>query len=167
MQFSRVDFSSIGPPSQKLWLNIIFAWFPPLKLQWGNRAKMILGHTFWLGTPIDIKSTHLNCILQDLFRDTPLDHILRAQICTQICIFGIFGHIWHIWARIWAPQIWSSGVSLKRSCKMQFTRVGLAHGNYLISNKNMTFSHQILHKSSKTSPDPIKWLFLAMYLPKK
>ena len=53
--------------------------------------------------------------------DTPLDHIWRAQIC----IFGIFGHIWHIWARIWARQIWSSGVSLKRSCKMQFRRVGL------------------------------------------
>ena len=46
------------------------------------------------------------------------DHISYDQICTQICIFG---HIWHIWAR----QIWSSGVSLRRSCKMQFTRVGL------------------------------------------
>ena len=39
----------------------------------------------------------LNSILHDLFRDTPLDYILRAQICTQICIFGIFGHISHIW----------------------------------------------------------------------
>ena len=28
----------------------------------------------------------LNCILQDLFRDTPLDHIARPQICTQ---FGL------------------------------------------------------------------------------
>ena len=28
-----------------------------------------------------IKPTRLNCILQDLFRDTPLDHIWRAQIC--------------------------------------------------------------------------------------
>ena len=37
-----------------------------------------------------------------------------GQIC-QICIFGcIFGR-----------AIWSSGVSLKRSCKMQFRRVGL------------------------------------------
>ena len=50
-------------------------------------------------------------------RDTQLDHIWRAKIC----IFD--GHIWHIWARIWARQIWSSGVSLKRSCKMQFRRV--------------------------------------------
>ena len=35
-----------------------------------------------------------------------------------------FGQIlvyWHIWSR----QIWSSGVSLKRSCKMQFRRAGL------------------------------------------
>ena len=36
-------------------------------------------------------STRLNCILQDLFRDTPFDHIARAQICIQICILGIFG----------------------------------------------------------------------------
>ena len=28
-------------------------------------------------------STHLNCILQDFFRDTPLDHIWRAQIRAQ------------------------------------------------------------------------------------
>ena len=61
------------------------------------RPKMIFGHNFWLEGPIDLRPTRLNCILQDLFRDTPLDHILRAQICTQICIFGIFGHIWHIW----------------------------------------------------------------------
>ena len=40
-------------------------------------------------------------------------------------VFGIFGHIWHIWVHIWARAIWSSGVSLKRSCKMQFRRVGL------------------------------------------
>ena len=31
----------------------------------------------------------------------------------------------HIWVHIWARAIWSSGVSLKRSCKMQFRRVGL------------------------------------------
>ena len=33
-------------------------------------------------------------------------------------------HIWHIWKPIWARQIWSIGVSLKRSSKMQFKRVG-------------------------------------------
>ena len=53
---------------------------------------MRFGHNFWLEGPIDLRPTRLNCILQDLFRDTPLDHIARAQICTQICIFGIFGH---------------------------------------------------------------------------
>ena len=31
--------------------------------------------------PIDLRPAHVNCILQDLFRDTPLDHIWRAQIC--------------------------------------------------------------------------------------
>ena len=29
-----------------------------------------------------------------------------AQIRTRLCTFGIFGHIW---ARIWARQIWSTG----------------------------------------------------------
>ena len=53
------------------------------------------------------------------FQGTPLDHIWRAQICTPNTVFG------RIWACIWACQIWSSGVSLKRSCKMQFKRVGL------------------------------------------
>ena len=82
-------------------------------------------HNFWLEGPIDLRPTRLNCILQDLFRDTPLDHIWGAQIRAQIC------QIWpnmpnmHIWVHIWARAIWSSGVSLKRSCKMQFRRVGL------------------------------------------
>ena len=33
----------------------------------------------------------------------------------------------HIWQNmtIWALQIWSSGVSVKITCKMQFRRVGL------------------------------------------
>ena len=89
--------------------------YPTLKKELKSET-MILG-----GGPCSQSVRRLNCILQDLFRDTPLDHILRAQICTQICIFGIFGHIWHIWAR----KIWSSGVSLKRSCKLQFRRIGL------------------------------------------
>ena len=86
-----------------------------------NRSQLI---PYLLG-PIDLWPTRLNCILQDLFRDTPLDHNVRAQICTQIC------QIWpnmpnmHIWVHIWARKIWSSGVSLKRSCKMQFRRVDL------------------------------------------
>ena len=93
-----------------------------LKLQWGNRPKNWLGHNFWLEGPIDLRPTRPNCILQDIFRDTPLDHSCRAWIC---------GQIWpnmpnmHIWVHIWARKIWSSGVSLKRSCKMQFRRVGL------------------------------------------
>ena len=40
---------------------------------------------FWLEGPIDLRPTRLNCILQDLFRYTPLDHIWRAQVCSQIC----------------------------------------------------------------------------------
>ena len=47
---------------------------------------MRFGHNFWLGGggPIDIWSTNLNCILQTLFRDTPLNHIWRAEIRAQI-----------------------------------------------------------------------------------
>ena len=91
-----------------------------------NGQKFNLVITFdWREGPNDLRATRLNCILQDLFRDTPLDHIWGAQIRAQIC------QIWpnmpnmHIWVHIWARKIWSSGVSLKRSCKMQFRRVGL------------------------------------------
>ena len=57
--------------------------------------------TFWLEVPKDLRPKPLNCILQDLLRDTPLYHISRAQIC----------QIWpnmpnmHIWVRIWARNI--------------------------------------------------------------
>ena len=91
--------------------------------------KMRFGHNFWLEVPINIRPTRLICILQDLFRDTPLEHIWRYQIRAQICqIWPNMPnmHIWvHIWVHIWARKIWSCGVSLKRSCKMQFRRVGL------------------------------------------
>ena len=46
---------------------------------------MRFGHNFWLEGPIDLRPKRLNCILQDLFRDTPPDHIWRAQICAQMC----------------------------------------------------------------------------------
>ena len=36
----------------------------------------------------------LNCILQDLFKDTPLDHICRAQIRAPNTVFGVFGCLW-------------------------------------------------------------------------
>ena len=62
---------------------------------------MRFGHNSWLGGPIDTRSMRLNCILQDLFRDTPLDHILRSQMCAPNTVFGAFGHIW---ARNWAHQ---------------------------------------------------------------
>ena len=58
----------------------------------GKSAKIWFGHNFWLKGPIDQRPTRLNCILQDLFKDTPLDHIWCAQICTLICIFDIYSH---------------------------------------------------------------------------
>ena len=79
-----------------------------LKLQWWNWPKIWFGCNFWLGGPIDARSTRLklNCILQDLSRDTPLDHIWRPHIRCQICricsnmpnmLFG--AHIW--WSSCW------------------------------------------------------------------
>ena len=41
--------------------------------------KMKFGCNFWPEGPIDLRPTRLNCILQDLFRDIPLDHIWRTQ----------------------------------------------------------------------------------------
>ena len=48
-----------------------------------SRQNEISSH-FLLWGPNDIGSVHLNCILHDLFKDNPLDHICRAQIC-QYC----------------------------------------------------------------------------------
>ena len=55
----------------------------------GKSAQNWIGHNFWLDGPIDLRTTRLNFFLQDLFRDTPLDHIWNAKICAQICIFGL------------------------------------------------------------------------------
>ena len=57
---------------------------------------------FWPRGPIDTRSTCLNRILQDFFRDIPFEHIWHAQICTPNIISGIFGCwffcglLWHI-----------------------------------------------------------------------
>ena len=73
---------------------------PPAIIQWGNQPKMRIGHNFWLEGPIDLRPTPLDCILQDLFRDIPLDHIWRAQICAKnayLAILGIFGGVFILW----------------------------------------------------------------------
>ena len=67
---------------------------------------MIFGHNFWLGGPIDEWSMRLNYILQDLFKEIPPDHI-------------------------WALQIWSSGVSLKRSCKSALRVIKMVLNTYI------------------------------------
>ena len=36
----------------------------------------------------------LNCIVPDLFRDNPLDHVWRTQIRAPNTVFGVFGPIW-------------------------------------------------------------------------
>ena len=62
-------------------------WSFTLLLQWGSQPKIWFGHNFQLEDPIDLRPTHLNCILQDLFRDTPLDHDWHAQICIFIWFY--------------------------------------------------------------------------------
>ena len=54
---------------------------------------MRFGHNFWLEGPIDQRPTRLNSILQDHFRDTPLHHIWRAQICAKNTYLAIFGRV--------------------------------------------------------------------------
>ena len=38
-------------------------------------------------------------LMVNLFLTSKLDQIWRAQICATNNIFGIFGNLWHIWAR--------------------------------------------------------------------
>ena len=67
---------------------------------------------FLLGGPIDIRSMRLNCILDGLFRDNPLVTLpYLGRPNTPITSNTVFV------ARIWAGQLWLSGVSLKRSSK--------------------------------------------------
>ena len=65
-------------------------------------------------------------------KSTPKLHKFASKTKTKMAkILHYQCQIWpnmpnmHIWVHIWAGAIWSSGVSLKRSCKMQFRRVGL------------------------------------------
>ena len=53
-----------------------------------------------------------------IFSGTPHLTIFCAPKYTKYAKYAFLAHIW-------ARQIWSSGVSLKRSCKMQFRHVGL------------------------------------------
>ena len=76
----------------------------------GKSAKNWFGHNFWLWGPIDTGSTRLNCILQDLFRDTPSDRDLRIwpyfavfgpTLRTFLCLRGLFNvirteFIWYV-----------------------------------------------------------------------
>ena len=44
-----------------------------------------MGHNFLLEGPIDLRTMCLNYILQDIFRDTPLDHIWDLIDVTLAC----------------------------------------------------------------------------------
>ena len=75
----------------KKWHTKIFSIIDPVWHCYYNGAigpKMRFGCNFWLEGPFDLRPTCLNCILQDIFRDTSLDHIWLAQICTPNTVFG-------------------------------------------------------------------------------
>ena len=109
------------------------------------RQKMRFGHNIWLEGPIDLDQ-RVSTAFCKIFSGTPHSTIIGApkyapkygkilhtfwdQIQQQLSPDqpshgNIIYTSTHILARIWARQIWSSGVSLKRSCKMLFRRVGL------------------------------------------
>ena len=60
-----------------------------------------------------------------LFLNQCCDVVQNLPPTFLISNFYVFqSTLMHIWTHIWALQIWSSGESLKRSCKMQFRRIG-------------------------------------------
>ena len=50
----------------------------------------------------------------------PTKLLSYAQYAPNYAYLGAYLPNMHIWVHIWARQIWSSGVSLKRCCKMHF-----------------------------------------------
>ena len=80
--------------------------------RWGNKCTT---HSWYLAAPLSPAVVNF----------LPAGYMFKDEDEDSYAKFGIFGHIWHIWADTWARQIWSSGVYLKISCKMQFRRVGL------------------------------------------
>ena len=57
---------------------------------------------FWKYTILPVS------ILQDLFRDTPLDHIWGAQICAKNAYLAIFGIFEFFWAYLLSILCWST-----------------------------------------------------------
>ena len=88
----------------------------------GRSAKIWFGHNFWLEGPIDLRTMRLNYILQDLSRDTPLDHISSAQICNpnEIQILAnnepaslVFFRVASGWKAV-EPYLWPFALEEKR-----------------------------------------------------
>ena len=134
-----------------------------LQLQWVNQPKILLVITFaW--------TVRLNYILQDLFRDTPLDHIWSAQMC-------IFGHIWalhmstegggvcikHFWLELlrqWLLDDWDE----QNSTALWFLRCHLvfssgADGNSIYLDIIVFTIHLFLNKKSTKRA----YIFLTIY----
>ena len=87
--------------------------------RWGTSFMIMLmkfGHNFWLKGPIDLRPTGLNCILQDHFRDTPLDHIWRAQICAKNAYLAIFGILGRVFEHIKYGQVGCPWKDLAKCC---------------------------------------------------
>ena len=97
----------------------LFKGLPLHIVQWGHQPKIWFDHNCWLEGPIDLRPTRLNCILAlpDLFRAPTWPYLAPPNTRQNMPNMAKYAFL--------ALLIWSSGVSLKRSCKMQFRRVGL------------------------------------------
>ena len=79
--------------------------------QWGYQAEMRFSHNFWLGAPIDTRSMHLNCILQDLFRDTPTwPYLVRPNTCPNMPNMAIYAKYAYLGAYLGARNMVKWGV---------------------------------------------------------
>ena len=95
-------------------INIFCAYFSPIHRElWQDQLQS--SRLYNLGCPKKTKVWDLV-----FFRDTPLDHILLAQNLPEhahLAYLAMFGHIWHIWARIWACQkILQNAVMMRCPC---------------------------------------------------
>ena len=99
--------------------------------KWMNNVKRTELFSNWHGTA---ERRHKMILWQRTTHSGPHRGSL-PKYAPKMHIWPKFGHFWHIWVHIWACLIWSSGVSLKRSCKMRVRRVGLRSNQKLWPNQ--------------------------------
>ena len=100
--FNKSTFFCVSQKHLFFWkfiLHKVDSWPPRplLLLRWGNQEKMRFGHKFWRGGPIDLRSMCLNCILQDLFRNTLKPYLLHSNTRPNMAKYAKYGICQIIW----------------------------------------------------------------------